>query len=292
MACNSFTVRAIPPQHFVETRRATSPFASVFSPMVCRDAFLRLLQRVCHISHRLCGLSCLLRRKNASLHLRCVAFFSAAFVETWRAASPFASVFSPMACRDAFLRLLPRFAYPSPLMQPFLLAETQECVSTFTVVPSLLSGFCRDAARHVSLASVFSPMVCRDAFLRLLPRFCLSLTAYAGLSCLPRRKNASLHLQCAPSLLSSFCRDAARHVSIYNNVRARASLKEVQPSKGSGGMMRYCIRLGWLKPVRGFFFAKIREKCDSSKSFKEKVDNDTSRKVSAPLGKAYLKEIT
>ena len=112
--------------------------------------------------------------------------------------------------------------------------------------------------------------------------FAISLTAYAGLSCLPRRKNASLHLQCAPSLLSSFCRDAARHVSIYNNVRARASLEEVQPSKGSGGMMRYCIRLGWLKPVRGFFFAKIREKCDSAKSFKEKVDNDTSRKVSAP----------
>ena len=36
-------------------------------------------------------------------------------------------------------------------MQPFLLAETQECVSTFTVVPSLLSGFCRDVARRVSL---------------------------------------------------------------------------------------------------------------------------------------------
>ena len=79
---------------------------------------------------------------------------------------------------------------------------------------------------------------------------------------------------------------------IYYNVRARASLEEVQPSKVSGGMMRHCIRLGWLKPVRGVFFAKIREKCDSAKSFKEKVDNDTSRKVSAPLGKAYLKENT
>ena len=98
---------------FVETRRATSPFASVFSPMVCRDAFLRLLQRVCHISHRLCGLSCLLRRKNASLHLRCVALFSAAFVETWRAASPLASVFSPIVCRDAFLRLLQRVCHIS-----------------------------------------------------------------------------------------------------------------------------------------------------------------------------------
>jgi len=79
---------------------------------------------------------------------------------------------------------------------------------------------------------------------------------------------------------------------IYYNVRARVSLEEVQPSKVSGGMMRHCIRLGWLKPVRGVFFAKIREKSDSAKIFKEKVDNDTSRKVSAPLGKAYLKEIT
>ena len=57
-------------------------------------------------------------------------------------------------------------------------------------------------------------------------------------------------------------------------------------------MMRHFMNLGRFKAFWGFFFAKIREKSDSAKIFKEKVDNDTSRKVSAPLGKAYLKEIT
>ena len=117
-----------------------------------------------------------------------VSLSSAAFVETRRATSPLQACSRPWCVETHSCVSSRDFAYPSPLMQPFLLAETQECVSTFTVVPSLLSGFCRDAARHVS---------------------------------------------------------------IYNNVRARASLEEVQPSKGSGGMMRYCIKLGWFKPVRG-----------------------------------------